>query len=214
MERQREGHGCVSRQHGQPSRRAERQTASVFLWRAESHPFPCLPALNKAHREVNNTGTQRADVNSDPGSPVFSCICFSHCFPSLSSPLIYSPQFVNRSLLMWFVVCITALLSSPPPSFFLPPTSLPLPACLPSLHLSPLWVFPSTPLVLPLQLQAIIEVAAEQMADRQMWKLSKWEFAIWKVLDVINSMPFVELVRLVYTNSSLDYTTDYLNWLR
>lgn len=53
------------------------------------------------------------------------------------------------------------------PSFRLPPS---LPARLPSLYLSPLWVFPSTPhLPLPLQLQAIIEVAAEQMADRQMW---------------------------------------------
>lgn len=86
-----------------------------------------------------------ANVRSDPGSPLFSCIFFSYSLstsllPRLSSPLlVYSPQFVNRSLLMWFAVCITALLSPPPPSLFLPPSlSLRPPACLPSLYLSPL----------------------------------------------------------------------------
>lgn len=42
----------------QPGRQRDRQAASVFLRKATSHLFPCLPALNKEHREVYNTGRQ------------------------------------------------------------------------------------------------------------------------------------------------------------
>lgn len=58
--RQRGGRGWVSRQRVQPGG----QGASVFPWKAASHLFPCLPALNKRH-----TGKTKHALLSAPVFP-------------------------------------------------------------------------------------------------------------------------------------------------
>lgn len=102
QERQREGHGWVSRQHtaSRAASEAGRQAASVFLWKAAFHVLPCFAALNKEHKEVYSITQEdnAANVNSDPGSPPFSCVCLSHSLSSSLLPCLSLLHFSSTAL--------------------------------------------------------------------------------------------------------------------
>lgn len=112
-----------------PGRQRGREAGSLSVPVQSSSSFLPLPYCSE-HRTQGRNKTQEdnaANVHSDPGSPIF-LPCFLLTFTlllssssSLSSPLLgYSFQFVNRSLLMWFAVCISSAFTAP--SFLLPPS--------------------------------------------------------------------------------------------
>lgn len=124
------------RQHGQAQRKARQPQCPCAKQLLIS--TPCLPALNTEPREgiKHKTTMQLMFIHiqalslSLSSPPVFPSHVHSpplFFLVSLSSPLpVYSSQFVNRSLLMWFAVCISSAFTAPS---FLPPRlpALPLP---------------------------------------------------------------------------------------
>lgn len=92
----------AARPANQATRQAERQAGSLSVSVESSASYLPLSSCTEQRTQEDNA----ADVNSDPGSPLFSGIFLSHSLsssllPRLSSLLlVYSPQFVNRSLLM------------------------------------------------------------------------------------------------------------------
>lgn len=86
--------------HSQQGRQWGRQAASVFLWKAASHVFSCLPALNKEHKEVYSITQEdnAANVNSVSGSPPFACVFFSHSLSSSLLPCLSLLHFSSTAL--------------------------------------------------------------------------------------------------------------------
>lgn len=169
---------------GSTASQAGRQPLSVPV---ESSNSSLPPASCCEHRIRGGMSTQEdnaANVNSDLGSLLSACGFFFFLFSHSLSFLVSLPHVlclkvsVCKQIPAHVICCLHHSSAFTAPSF-LPPSQL---ACVPSFYPSGFSFHPLSPPPhphLPMQLQAIIEVAAEQMADRQM----RGKSAIWQLKD-------------------------------